>query len=59
MGQQVTHEITYLNKEDKVRVERVFGQEEADDIVTILDRNKAPYTIQDVRPNGTVSIPVQ
>jgi len=46
-----THEILYINKEGETQ--RVYAQsiEEANDLCTILERNEASYTIEDIRPS--------
>lgn len=57
MDSKTTHRVTYLTKDDVVRVVETMSVQEKDDIVLILNANEALYTIEDLTPK-TISIAI-
>lgn len=54
-----THEIMYVDKEGDVQTVSSQSQQETEDMVTILNRNHAMYTVTNPNTSETVAIAVQ
>lgn len=49
--------LTYITKDGKVREEIITDPQTLEDLIAILERNGAKYTVEDIAANGYVRIP--